>query len=62
MGGATQLATEMRNAHKILIGKPEGKGPLERPKLIWEAIKMDVKGAVCKSVEISVQVLHFRPH
>jgi hypothetical protein len=26
----------MRNAYKILIGKPEGKGPLGRPRNKWE--------------------------
>jgi hypothetical protein len=26
----------MRNACKILVGKPEGKGPLGRPKHRWE--------------------------
>jgi hypothetical protein len=27
---------EMRNAYKILIGKPEGKRPLVKPRLRWE--------------------------
>jgi hypothetical protein len=27
---------EMRNAYKILVGKPEGKRPLGRPKRRWE--------------------------
>jgi hypothetical protein len=26
----------MRNAYKILVGKPEGKGPLGRPRRRWE--------------------------
>jgi len=26
----------IRNAYKILVGKPEGKRPLERPSLRWE--------------------------
>jgi len=26
---------EMRNAYKILVGKPEGKRPLGRPKRKW---------------------------
>jgi hypothetical protein len=34
---------EMRNANKILIGKPEGKRPLGRPRRRWEDnIKMDL--------------------
>jgi hypothetical protein len=27
---------EKRNAHTILVGKPEGKRPLGRPKCSWE--------------------------
>jgi hypothetical protein len=35
---------ERRNAHKILVGKPEGKGPLGRLGHRWEDnIKMDLK-------------------
>jgi hypothetical protein len=33
-----------RGAYKILVGKPEGKRPLGRPKRRWEDdIKMDLK-------------------
>jgi hypothetical protein len=32
----------MRNAYKILVGKPEGKRPLGRPKHSWEYIGMDL--------------------
>jgi len=28
--------TETRNAYKILVGKPEGKRPLGRPRRRWE--------------------------
>jgi len=28
----------MRNAYKILIGKPEGKRPLERPRRRWKVV------------------------
>jgi hypothetical protein len=35
---------EMRNTYKVLVGKLEGKGPLERPSRRWEDnIKMDVQ-------------------
>jgi hypothetical protein len=27
---------EMRNAHSIVVGKPEGKRPLGRPRRRWE--------------------------
>jgi hypothetical protein len=34
----------MRNAYKILVGKPEGKAPLGKPKRRWEDnIRLDVK-------------------
>jgi hypothetical protein len=33
-----------RNVYRILTGKPEGKGPVGRPRLRWEGnIKMDLR-------------------
>jgi hypothetical protein len=33
-----------RGVHKVLVGKPEGKRPLGRPRRWWEAnIKMDLR-------------------
>jgi hypothetical protein len=33
-----------RNAYRILVGKPEGKRPLARPRCRWvDNIKMDLK-------------------
>jgi hypothetical protein len=38
---------EMRNAHTLLVGKPEGKRPPGRPRRRWvDNIKMDLFGAV----------------
>jgi hypothetical protein len=35
---------ERRNAYRILVGKPEGKRPLARPRYRWEDhIKMDLR-------------------
>jgi hypothetical protein len=35
---------EKRDAYKILVGKPEGKRPLGRPRRRWEDnIKMDLR-------------------
>ena len=35
---------EGRGVHKVLVGKPEGKGPLGRPRRRWEDnIKMDLE-------------------
>jgi hypothetical protein len=34
----------MRNEYKILVGKPEGKRPLRRPRRRWEAnIRIDLR-------------------
>jgi hypothetical protein len=34
---------EGRNVHRVLVGKPEGKIPLERPRRRWEdGIKTDL--------------------
>jgi hypothetical protein len=35
---------EVRGAYNILVGRPEGKRPLERPRRRWEDnIKMDLR-------------------
>jgi hypothetical protein len=35
---------EGRNVYTVLVGKPEGKRPLERPRRRWEyGIKMDLR-------------------
>jgi hypothetical protein len=35
---------ERRNAYRILVGKPEGKRPLGRPRCRWvDNIKMDLR-------------------
>jgi hypothetical protein len=35
---------EGRNVYRVLVGKPEGKRPLQRPRRRWEAgIKMDLR-------------------
>ena len=36
---------EMRGVYRVLVGKPEGRRPLGRPKLRWEDnIKVDLQG------------------
>jgi hypothetical protein len=36
---------EKRNAYRILLGTPEGKRPLRRPRRRWvDNIKMDLRG------------------
>jgi hypothetical protein len=44
MDGALERMGEKRNAYRILVGKPEGKRPLGRPKRKWmDNIKMDFR-------------------
>ena len=43
MGGAT-LMGKRRGVYRVLVGKPEGKRPLVRPRRRWEDnIKMDLQ-------------------
>ena len=38
--------------YRVLVGKPEGKSPLGRPRRLWEDnIKMDLQEVVCGSVD-----------
>jgi hypothetical protein len=39
---------EGRGVYRVLVGKPEGKRPLERPRRRWENnIKMDLQEVLC---------------
>jgi hypothetical protein len=43
MGGACSTNGKKRNAYRMLVGKPEEKRPLGRPRRRWEDnIKMDL--------------------
>jgi hypothetical protein len=45
MGRACSTNGEKKNAYRILVGKPEGKRPLGRPRRRWvENIKVDLRG------------------
>jgi hypothetical protein len=44
MGGACSTKMEKRNACRILVGKPEGKRQVGRPKRTWmDNIKIDLR-------------------
>jgi len=44
MGGACGAYGEGRGVHRVLVGKPEGKRPLGRPRRRWQDnIKMDLR-------------------
>jgi hypothetical protein len=43
---------EERGVHMVLMGKPEGKRPLGRPKRRWEDnIKMNLQEVGCRGME-----------
>ena len=43
---------EKRDIYRVLVGKPEGKRPLGRPRLRWEDnIKMDLQEVGCGGVD-----------
>jgi hypothetical protein len=43
--GHLELTGGKKNAYKILVGKPEGKSPLARPRRRWEDyIRIDFRG------------------
>jgi hypothetical protein len=47
MGRACSIHGEMRNADRVLMGKPEGNGPLGRPRRkLEDNIKMDLREIV----------------
>jgi hypothetical protein len=49
ISGACSVRLETRNAYKILVGKPVGKGPRGRPRSRWkDNIKMDLKERQCE--------------
>jgi hypothetical protein len=52
---------EKRNAYRILVGKPEGKRPLERPRRRWvENIKMDLRDVGWDGMDSCEHVMNLR--
>jgi hypothetical protein len=44
MGGPCSLDGEGRGVYRVLLGKPEGKRPIGRPRRRWkDSIKMDLQ-------------------
>ena len=37
--------------YRVLVGKPEGKTPLGRPRRRWEGIKMNLQEAGCEGMD-----------
>jgi len=52
MGGACRVYGEKRCIDSVLVGKPEGKGPLGRPRRRWkDNIEMDLQEVGCESMD-----------
>jgi hypothetical protein len=52
MGRTCSTHGAKRNAYRILVGKPEGKRPLGRPRRGWEDnIKMDLREIGCGGID-----------
>ena len=48
MGGTRSTYGAIQIAYRVLVGKPEGKRPLGRPRSTWEDnIKMDLREVGC---------------
>jgi hypothetical protein len=44
MGGACNMNGEKRDVYRLLVGKPEGKRPLGKPKHRWvDNIRIDLR-------------------
>jgi len=52
MGGHVALIGEKKFLYRVLVGKPEGKRPLARPRSRWEDnIKMDLEEVGCRGMD-----------
>jgi len=52
MAGHVARMAENRGVHRVLVGKPEGKRPLERPRCRWEDnIKMHLQEVGCEGMD-----------
>jgi len=52
MGGHVARMGERRGVYRVLVGKPEGKRPLGRPRRRWEDnIKMDLQEVGCGGMD-----------
>jgi hypothetical protein len=52
MGGACSVDGEERGVYRVLVGKPEAKRTLGRPRRRWEDnIRMDLQEVECRGME-----------
>jgi hypothetical protein len=47
MGRECSADGEERGLYRVLVGKPQGKRPLGRPRRRWEDIRMDLQEVGC---------------
>jgi hypothetical protein len=51
MGGSCSAQGDGRGVYRVLVGKPDERRPLGRPRRRWEDnIMMDLKGVACGGV------------
>jgi len=51
MGGSCSAYEGKRGVYRVLVGKPEGKRPLGRPRHRWKDIKMDLQVVGCRGMD-----------
>ena len=52
MGGACSTYVEWRGVYRVLVGKPDGKRPLGRPRRRWKNnIKKDLQTVGCGGMD-----------
>jgi hypothetical protein len=52
MNRACSMYRERRGVYRVLVGKPEGRRPVGRPKRRWEdSIKMDLQEMECEGMD-----------
>ena len=52
MGGYVARMGERRGVYRVLVGKPEGKRPLGRPRSRWkDNIKMELQEVGCRGMD-----------
>jgi len=53
VGGACSTHGASKCVYRVLVGKPEGKRPLGRPRRTWEDnIKMDLQEVGCEDMDL----------
>jgi hypothetical protein len=63
MGGACTCMGETRGIFGVLVGKPEGKRPLGRPRHRWEDnVKVDLQEVGCWGIKLAQERDRWQAH